>query len=72
MAFAVTRVARQSFILARLSLSIAQSVAIPRGPNGAVILGHRIADFDIVVAIIGHLFVLILVLITLPLTATVL
>jgi Mn2+/Fe2+ NRAMP family transporter len=71
-AFVVASVARKSFILASLSLPVAQSFSIACGTNRAVDLGHRIADFDIVVTIVAWIFVLFLALITLPLTAIVL
>jgi len=45
-------------------------LSIAQGTNGAVVLGHRIADLD-VVTIVDPIFVLCLVETTLPLTATV-
>jgi tetratricopeptide (TPR) repeat protein len=71
-AFVVASVSRQTFILAGLSLPIAQSVFVARGTNGALVLRHRIADLDIVVTIVDQIFILFLVLITLPLTSIVL
>jgi hypothetical protein len=68
----VASVARQTFVLASLSLAIAQSLSVARGTNRSVVLGHRTADFDVVVTIVSQIFVLFLVLTTLPLTATVL
>jgi hypothetical protein len=70
MAFVVASVARQTFILAGFALSVAQSIA--RGTNRAVVLRHGIADFDVFVMIVDLVSALCLVLITLPLTATVL
>jgi len=71
-AFAIASVARQTFVLPSLSLSVAQSLSIVRGTNGALVLRHRIADFDIVFTRVDHIFAVFLVLITLPLAATVL
>ena len=68
--FVVANVARQGFILASLSLSIAQSLSIARGTNGAIVLGHGLADFDIIVTTAAQIFVLLLV--TLPWTVLVL
>jgi hypothetical protein len=71
-AFVIASVARQTFILASFSLPIAQSLSMAQSANGAVVLGHWIADFDIIVTIVDHIFLVLFLILTLPLTAAVL
>jgi hypothetical protein len=65
----VTSIACQTFIFAGLSLPITQSILITRVTIG-VVRGYTIAGFDRPFTILNRIFVLFLVLSTLPLPAT--